>query len=138
MTATTVEIYRCFERLTVDDLRYNWGTGTREQNDRWKVDDDTYINGVVLTVDGDYWMGYLIEVVERSSSVVSFMAINIYHGRHPDGTFTHDFISYEWDCGTFFDRLLEGDYAIVGQWAVARIFGMAEAHYENKRKEVNT
>jgi hypothetical protein len=100
--ATTVEIVYTFMTLEHREITdWNWRTAPRDKQDRWNVNDETYINGVVLTVDGDFWMGYLIECVDRTSGVIAFLAINLYHGRRADGWFDHDFMTYEPSCGTF-------------------------------------
>ena len=133
--ATTLEIVYAFLDIPFEHLHnFNWGTAPTEYRDEWEVNDETYINGVVLSVDGDYWMGYLIEVVDRTTGVVTFMAINAYHRPRPDGSQDHDFMTYEPNCGTFFDRTEEADRVIVSQWAVSRIFGMAESYFESQGK----
>lgn len=134
--ATTVEIVHAFLDIPLDHLySFNWGTAPMECRWEWAVNDETYINGVVLTVDGDYWMGHLIEVVDRTSGVVTFLAVNAYHGKRPDGSQDHDFMTYPPHCGTFFDRPDEADHVIVGQWAVSRIYGMAESYFEAQAKQ---
>jgi hypothetical protein len=133
--AKTIDILYAFLAIPYRHIcDHNWGTAPDEYRDEWEVNDETYINGVLLTIDGDYWMGYLIEAVDRTTGVVTFMAINTYHGHRPDGSIDHDFMTYEPKCGTFFDRTDEADPVIVGAWAVSRIYGMAESYFEAKQK----
>ena len=130
--ATSLEIVYTFMALPSSHvINYNWGTAMkREDSALWNIPEtDTYINGVVLTVDSDYWMGYLLEAVDRTSGCITFIAVNLYHGRRGDGWYDHDFLTYEKPTGVFFDRTDEADYAIVGQWAVSVIYGMAESHF---------
>ena len=98
--------------------------------DPWNVSEDTYINGLMLTIDMDYYMGYLIEVVERESGVVSYMAIATYHGGTPP---KHDWTWWPGDAGTFFERNIISDE--VSHWGVTNILGMIDSHIEIQRKE---
>ncbi len=113
-------------------------TGRTSLDSGWRVNAETYINNVVLTVDQDYYMGYLLECVDRTEGTVSFVAVALYHGRSKEtGLFEHDFISYQPKCGTFFERTDAADHCTVGQWAVSVIFGMFESHeqeLERKRR----
>jgi len=87
--------------IGIDDhleaLRYNWGTQDRfTQAGMWDVTDDTYINGIPLILDGDYYMGYLLEVAERDSDTISYVAIALYHGKCPEcGYQAHDSMWFE-------------------------------------------
>jgi hypothetical protein len=130
--ATSIEIVYTFMAIPSRDMvAHNWGTySTKTSESAWQVNDETYINGICLTIDGDFWMGHLLECVDRTSSVVSFIVVNLYHGRRADGFFDHDFMTYQPACGTFFDRTPEADYVAVGQWAVSAIHGMAESHFQ--------
>jgi hypothetical protein len=131
--ATIDEIVYRFNRIPGEHrLRHNWGCAPSTFRDEWQVGPETYINGIVLTIDADYWMGYLIEVVDRTSGAVAFLAVNEYHGHRPDGSIDHDSIVYEKPCGTFFDRTDAADYVTVGVWAVSRIYGMAENYFESR------
>lgn len=59
---------------------HNWGTCGPSCPESWDVPGtDTYINGVMLTIDQDYEMAHLLEVVERSSGMVSHLAVEIHH-----------------------------------------------------------
>lgn len=136
-------------------LTESWCGERRE----WGVTETTYINGIVMTIDGDYWTGHVIEVVDhdRTSddpSTVSFGVINLYHGgAKTEGTdvvetsdgvwecvpyvehaFEYDSQQYPPNCGTFFERTDAGDYVNVCHWAVSRIYGMAEEHFASKRR----
>lgn len=128
------EIVATFTALPVSEIvGHNWGTCGRDCPHSWEVDDDTYINGVVLTVDGDYWMGYLVEVVARSSGAVTYQAVTTFHGHRADGSIDHDVVTYDVDCGTFFDRTEAADPVVVGTWALPQIFNMAEMYFETRQ-----
>lgn len=102
----------------------------------WSVNDETYINNVLLTIDSDYLMGYLLECVDRTSGAMTFIAVALYHGRSKEtGIFKHDFITYEPHCGTFFDRTEAADPVIVGRWAVSVIYGMFESYEEEMHRQ---
>jgi hypothetical protein len=112
-----------------DIIKYNWGTAPDNHLVSW-VDDDTYINGVVMTLDGDFYMGYLLEVVERTSSQVHYVAIALFHGPHRDTGYQDRAVQwYGKDVGTFFDRNVRQD--AMCHWAVHKIYEMWDA----KQKE---
>jgi hypothetical protein len=128
--ATAAEIVQCFDALDGQEiLCHNWGTCPRECQARWDVTDETYINGVMMTLDFDYYMGYLIEAVDRTSSQCTYVAVVQYHGRREDGTFEHDFITWP-GTHTFFGHDDGFDPVTVKQWAVSVIHGMIEGHNE--------
>jgi hypothetical protein len=130
--ATVPEIVACFEALDWREITsHNWGTCGRECDANWNVTDETYINGVMMTLDFDYIMGYLIQAVDRKTGQCTYVAIVMYHGRKPDGTYEHDYISWP---GThkFFDRDL--DQVELCQWAVSVIYGMIDAHNAAQRR----
>jgi len=152
MTATHTEIIHHFLDLVSDpytgedNLGGNWGTSI--DNSKWKVDDNTYINGIMATIDFDYHMGYIIEVCDTNddvmvtidgqefrSNLVNWFAIVTYHGRGKDGRWPHDSCWYnaETNCPPqqFFDRTI--DSLDICQWGMARIFGMMES-YEYAKK----
>jgi hypothetical protein len=134
--ATSTEVIYTFMAIPHRHLiAHNWGTAMkREDAALWNIPEtDTYINGVILTVDGDYWMGYLLEAVDRTSGCLTFIAVNLYHGRRGDGWFDHDYMTYDKQVGVFFDRTDDADYSVVGQWAVSRIYGMAESYFRSSR-----
>jgi hypothetical protein len=81
----------------------------------WHVDDDTYINGVPLIVDRDLRSGYLLEIVERDTSTVSYVVIAITGNGHQSAWWEHD-------AGTFFDRNV--DTETVSAWALGVIYGL--------------
>lgn len=116
----------------------NWGTA--RDNTPWNVDEDTYINGVMMTLDGDYYTGELLEIVERDTGVVSYVALATFHGwfkaESPKGwdygwDIRHDSMMYEPVCGTFFERTDAADPVVVGQWAVSVIHKMWRAYSED-------
>lgn len=132
--ATTDEIVHHF-MLNVHNIeKYNWGTEPASMKGMWNVGDGTYINGVSLTIDGDFWMGYLLEVVDREFSIIRFLAVNLYHGQRDDGTFQHAVTAYPHMCGTFFNRTPKASRIETGQWAVATIHGMAEKFFTRPRE----
>lgn len=147
MTATREQIvYRWLEVLAARQVNFDRGID---------VDDDTYINGAPIHVDHDYYQGHLLEIVERDSGTVSFVAIAEFHG--PKITecdeklngddvcpyclntgilaleWDHDSMWYEPYCGTFFDRTPEADLSHVGRWAVTVIYGMIESYSQRRR-----
>jgi len=71
-------VWHFLEMLARDDIGGNWGTSM--DNSKWDIDGDTYINGILLTVDKDFYCGYLLEIVERDSSVVSYLVVTPFHG----------------------------------------------------------
>jgi len=117
---------------------WNWGCHPRIRDDDglcfWDVDCDTYINGVMLTMDADYHMGYLLEMCERDTSVVSYVAIAVFHGPHREtGKQDHDSEWYAPVCGTFFDRTPEADHVVVCRWAVGALDSMMTSYRELRR-----
>lgn len=131
--ATVPEIVAAFEALDGDEiLRHNWGTCGSDCSASWDVTDETYINGVIMTLDFDYMMGYLVEAVDRTSGQCTYIAIVQYHGRKADGTFDHDFISWP-GTHTFFGKDDGFDRVEVCQWAVSVIHGMIESHTERRQ-----
>lgn len=54
----------------------NWGTDTRAGGvSIWDIpDSSTYINGIMLTIDHDYEMGYLLEVCDRSEDGETYVS----------------------------------------------------------------
>lgn len=134
--ATTLEVLYTFLDIPVRNLvSYNWGTAPTEHRAEWHCNDETYINGVVMTIDFDFMMGYLIEYVDRTTSAIGFMVIVTYHGRDKYGNIEHDFVNYPPACGTFFDRTDAADHWRVSKWAVDQIYGTVEAHQEALRSE---
>jgi hypothetical protein len=138
--ATSTEIIYCFEEIEHHcTVAHNWGTGPHRDDDPdtcccWSVNDETYINGIVLTIDGDFWMGYLLECVDRTLGTVSYIAYNAYYGRNKEtGEQKHDYTSYEPTCGTFFERTPAADHITVAKWAVDQIYRMSESFFEDKR-----
>jgi hypothetical protein len=127
------EVVQCFLDIPWDiQTRENWGTGLHSEF--WHCNEETYINGVVMTIDADYMMGYLIEVVDRTSGRVTFYAITTFHGRNIEtGEQDHESELYPHDCGTFFDRTAAADRITVCQWAVEVIWEMIETYQARKR-----
>lgn len=144
---------------TEEDVPLIPGTATREQivwtwldvlarravnlDSGIDVTADTYINGVPVHVDHDYYQGHLLEIVERDSGVVSYIAIAEFHGPktiEDDGyiylqSWDHDSMMYEPDCGTFFDRTEDAAPSTVGCWAVSVIHGMMENYADAQRRK---
>lgn len=126
--ATVPEIVATFDALEHNEMwGHNWGTCGRDCEAEWDVTDETYINGVMMTLDFDYMMGYLIEAVDRGTGQCTYVAIVQYHGRKSDGTFEHDFAAWE-GTHTFFGKEEGFSHASVCKWAVDVIYGMIEAH----------
>ena len=98
-------------------FRYNWGMTDWEHEGMWNVDDDTYINGVPLIVDRDLASGYLLEIVERDTSAVSFVVVAM----TPNG---HQSAWWEPDAGAFFERNFDTEQ--ISAWAVQVIYGLFE------------
>jgi hypothetical protein len=100
--------------------------------DPWNVTEDTYINGVMMTLDFDYYMGYLIEIVERSSSIVTWVAVATFHGPHVEtGHQQHDSMWFpNTEPQTFGSCTV--DRADVCRWAVGAIYGMVDAYEETR------
>lgn len=123
MTATREQIVDKFLSLKFTEwTNANWGL--HKDRDYWNVGSDTYINGVPLIIDYDYRMGYLLEIVERKSSIVSYLVIV----KDPRGHDSAWFEGFEYGkpvlVGTFFDRNVEM-FQING-WAVTVIEGLLE------------
>lgn len=127
-TATREQIVGWF--LELDDkwelMRVNWNHENQfTQVGMWNVTDETRVNGIVLIVDNDDYKGYLLELVERASNVVSYVAIATYYTRcqecdlHP-----HDSMWYPEECGTLDER--EAEQYDAAAWAVSVIYGMFE------------
>ena len=100
----------------------------------WDVDGDTYINSVALTLDRDYLMGYLLEVVEGSTSVISYLVLVTFYGPDENGQAEHDAEWWPGDAGTFFDRKV--DLHTVSQWAVTKMFGLIES-WQDRRATIS-
>jgi len=117
--------------IGIDDhleaLRYNWGTQDRfTQAGMWDVTDATYINGVPLMLDGDYYMGYLLEVMEHDSDAVSYVAIALYHGKCNEcGYQAHDSMWFE-PGGPISVSDVPGTQSDAAKWAIGVIYGMWE------------
>ncbi len=119
MTATRAEIIDTF--LT---------TPKHPAPDYWDVDGDTYINNVILTLDQDYLMGYMLEIVEGSTSVVSYLVVVTFYGPDDNGNVEHDAEWWPKDVGTFFDRKV--DLHTVSLWATTKMFGLIESWQDRK------
>jgi hypothetical protein len=122
MTATRTDIIDTFFR--------NPAPPPSGQIDYWDVDGDTYINSIPLTLDRDYLMGYLLEVVEKSTSTLSYLAVVAFYGPDENGYTEHDAEWWPGDAGTFFDRNV--DLHTVSQWAVTKMFGLIESWQDRR------
>lgn len=130
--ATTTEIVECFEALDHHEMTaHNWGTCFGDCRQRWCPTDETYINGVMMTLDFDYMMGYLIQAVDRTSSQCTFIAIVLYHGRRRDGTFEKDWMVWP-GTHTFYEA--PEHQVEITHWGVSVIHGMVEAHEDALRQ----
>lgn len=120
--ATPEEIVATFNALDYREITaHNWGTCGFNCAANWSVNDDTYINGVLMTLDFDYIMCYFIQVVDRTSSDCRYIAILQRHGRAEDGSIEHEF-EVAPDGHTFFAR--DFDETRICQWGVAAIYRM--------------
>ena len=119
MTATRTDIIDTF--LTAPAPPYP---------DYWDVDGDTYINSIPLTLDRDYLMGYLLEVVEKSTSALSYLVVVAFYGPDENGYTEHDAEWWPENAGTFFDRNV--DLHTVSQWAVTKMFGLIESWQDRR------
>lgn len=130
--ATREQVVWAFLQIPFAHLTHTWGTGPDEFRHEWHVNAETYINGIMLTADFDYFMGYLIEVVDRTNGTLSYHAIVTFHGRREDGHQQHESIMYEPECGTFFDRTEAADRYTVSAWGLSVIHGMIENYVERE------
>lgn len=125
--ATIAEIATTFNALSYREItNHNWGTCGWECPAVWAVNGETYINGVLLTIDLDYIMGYLLETVDRTIDRVRYATIVRYHGRRPDGTIDHTIEEFD-GSHTFFDRTF--DRTVPAKWAVDTIYRMVADHH---------
>lgn len=121
MTATLTEIVNTF---------LSHPTAPKWSSD-WQVDADTYINHVPLVIDNDYERGYLLEVVEGSTSVVSYLVVVTFEGPDPAGQWDYDAKWYPDSAGTFFDRRVP-KYQ-VELWAVMQIRGLIDSGLDRRK-----
>lgn len=126
MTASATDIVAHLGQIPLSE-RVNCNWGLHEDSTFWEVDDDTYINGIVMTIDFDYDISSLLEIVEKSSGVVSYLVVVEFPG-----------FSRDWDAewypnpvGTFFDRTV--DRFEVCAWAVEKIHGLHQSWYDGKK-----
>ena len=122
MTATRTDI--------IDTFLRNPAPPPSGQIDYWDVDGDTYINSIPLTLDRDYLMGYLLEVVEKSTSALSYLVVVAFYGPDENGYTEHDAEWWPENAGTFFDRNV--DLHTVSQWAVTKMFGLIESWQDRR------
>lgn len=124
--ASSADVVAAFLRIPHANLSpHNWGcAASREDGALWHVGEGTYINGVALTVDMDYIMGYLLEVVDRESGRVRYLVVVVWHGQRADGTWDHEWRRYAPDCGVFFQRTPAADPRAVGCWAVRMVYDL--------------
>jgi hypothetical protein len=119
--ATPMEIGQHFLGIPWMDARLmNWGCTTQDKRGLWNVNRETYINGVALWIDLDFLNGYLLQAVDRTSEIITYVLVVTYPG--PDGG--HEFVSYPGTAGTLTEQTPEGDPATVGQWAVRTAYGL--------------
>lgn len=88
--ATGEEIAHHFLTIPyLDQCRYNWGTDS-DRPSIWDIaDTTTYINGVMVTIDRDYKMAFLLEVCDRvgDQTWVTYLAMEVRH---------RDLSAWEW------------------------------------------
>ena len=132
-TATREQIVGWF--LELDDkwelMRVNWNHENQfTQVGMWNVTDLTRVNGIVLCVDNDEYMGWMLELVEQETDVISYVAIATYYDRcqecdhHP-----HDSMWYPDYVGILEEPEVEQSAAAM--WAVGVIYGMFEHARQN-------
>ena len=114
--------------LTTAAVTTNWGTGSWPSGcNPWDVTTTVYINGVVMTLDFDYHTGHLVEVVNRDTAAVSWLAVVLFNG--PDATTNEQDYVARWfptnEAPTFFDRGVTTEE--VAAWALHAIFDMLAA-----------
>lgn len=69
-------VYHFINLSSPEKFTMNWGCTGPDHTGFWDVPDtDTYINGVMLWLDQDYEMAYLLQVVERGPGMVTYLAI---------------------------------------------------------------
>jgi len=121
MIATEEQIVDTFDNLVhTEILWHNWGTCDNDCPANWDVTDDTYINGVMMTLDFDYLMGFLLQVVDRGTGRVRYITRLQRHGRRPDGSFDG-----AWDICPIEHPFFEvRDQVLINQWAVSSIYSM--------------
>lgn len=127
--ATNAEVVETFLKIPYANLSpHNWGcAGSRDDAALWHASEGTYINGVVLTVDMDFIMGFLLEVVDRESGRVRYLTVVRWYGQRADGSWVHEWRAYAPDCGVFFERTPAADPRAVGCWAVRNIADLVDA-----------
>ena len=134
MTASATDIVAHLGQIPLSE-RVNCNWGLDEDSTFWEVDDDTYINGILMTIDMDFDIGSLLEIVEKSSSVVSYLAVfefSVFRSQGPD-----NFPAWVWDAewypnsvGTFSNRSVT--YHEVCAWAVEKIYGLRQSWYDRR------
>lgn len=125
--ATVEEIVDTFDALDFQEITvHNWRTCGRDCTANWDPNDETYICGVVMILDFDFKMGYLIQTVDRSSSLCRYIAVLHRHGRNPDGTFDRSVEVHPFE-HKFFDR--DFDDTEICKWAVDAIYRMRALPY---------
>lgn len=128
MTASATDIAAHLAEIPMQDrFNYNWGCSPIPKF--WDIDEDTYINGIIMTIDFDLDFGSLLEIVERKSGVVSYLVMlefsNIEGEPHWDTEW------YPNPVGTFFDRNVS--QLEVSRWALDKIHGLYDSWYDGKR-----
>ena len=132
--ATHDEIVQTFLRIPLDHLiQDNWGTGSYSlgTTNHWNVTNETYINGVILTIDMDYYMGYLIEAVDRTNSTLTYAAIVTFHGADNPANQKHDSFFWAESAGTFFNRDVSQEEIAV--WGVNHIYALVDSYQEAQK-----
>lgn len=124
-SATDEQVVATFDALDYHEiLDHNWGTCGRDCTANWNVNDETYINGVMMTLDFDYMMGYLIQAVDRTSSNCRYITRLQRHGRRQDGTFDGEWERAPIPEHEFFSKCVR--QVDICQWAAVSIYRMLD------------
>lgn len=125
--ASEHEIVQTFLRIPFFSLHHhNWRTA--EDHDDlvlWDVTTGTYINGVILTLDQDSSMGYLIEVIDVETDAVTYAVVVTYSGQGHDSAFMP---------GPLVGGRFIGQED-AAQWGVRAIFGLMESREDGLAEE---
>lgn len=137
--ATGEEVIQHFLLITAERgwsnlLGVNWCTDAGRPS-VWDVPGtDSYINGVPIVLDQDFYMGFVLEVVDRESSRVRYAALSTFHGHGEDEDgnieWDHSATWFPEDIGIFFER--KQKKAELYQWGVQEILAMNADYAKNR------
>lgn len=129
MTASATDIVSHFQGIPYPERAgSNWGL--HWDPTYWDVDEDTYINGVLMVIDFDYDIGSLLEIVEKSTGTVSYLVVMEFSGWDSKP----DFEWYPNPVGTFYERTVS-KYE-VSRWAVDKIYGLYDSWYDRRKASI--